>query len=935
MSLPLHNSRIFAPSAKSAASAKWMLFSALLVLLFVALPCAAYAQGVEDFLARDLFDKDILSNASLALAFTGDATFASLIFGLFMGAMLTASAYLFFIWIVMRDRGQVFLLLLLVCLSANVASTNDLLMAQLGLTGTAARELLANYSMIFSYIFSTIFTYYFLEVDINAPLLRWPLALLSLILLGLLVYSIFNRALMHFMLAPLGTLTIASVLAVGAVSFYRGVSGSLTHITAFFFFLIGLLAGPLYDLGYLVNTTIADNLTYICFSLSALMFAIVTASQFAARQEEKEKALAISNERFTLATRGANEGLFDWDLVTGQVFFSDQFKKIVGLRLENKPDGLKRWMRLMVPDDRRIVRAALRRFRHNPNINSINFEYRIVQANDVRRWLHSKTVAMRDPVTKRIIRLVGSTSDITARKQSEVALRESETRFRSITEAHPVPVMIVSLTHGIVLYTSPSAEQLLGLSQNQLVHQAFDRFLTDVAARDDIWNTMTTGKEMNLKEVKLIRGDQTFLDAALSARRISYQNEDAMVIGLYDLTERKEAEAQIARQQEALQQSEKMAALGGLLAGVAHELNNPLSVVVGQATLLMEGSQEPKVVTRADKIFKAADRCARIVKSFLALARRKPPERKAMDLNTLINGSLELLGYQLRTGGIEVTLDLQAKLPEVSGDSDQMTQVITNLVLNAAQALERSSKQRRITICTSGDDKGHVIIRVADNGPGVPPEIRSKIFEPFFTTRAGTGGTGVGLSLCLNIVASHGGQLTVEDTPGGGATFTATLPTATAAQDPAAAPVEEDGVRLPKLGILLVDDEVELAQTLADLLEQEGHHIDIAANGAIALEKLHKGPYDLIISDLRMPVMDGPGLYEAMSRELPSYLPKIIYVTGDTLSTHVQAFLKQYPVPVVEKPYRLVDVRRVMDDVLKKNIANADKKPETPLASSA
>ena len=447
------------------------------------------------------------------------------------------------------------------------------------------------------------------------------------------------------------------------------------------------------------------------------------------------------------------------------------------------------------------------------------------------------------------------------------------------------------------------------------MHEYFERFLTDSAARDELWNAMREGREVNLKEVVLDRGDARKLDAALSARRISYQGEDAMVIGIYDLTERKRAEAQISHQQEALQQSEKMAALGGLLAGVAHELNNPLSVVVGQATLLMEGSSEPKVVARADKIYKAADRCARIVKSFLALARRKPPERKPVDLNGVITAALDLLGFQLRTTNIEIVTDLAPQLPEITGDSDQLTQVITNLVLNAAQALDGWTGSRRITVASSSEGQ-NVFVAVSDSGPGVPAEIRTRVFEPFFTTKGSKGGTGVGLSLCLNIVVSHEGEMTLRDTPGGGATFVCQLPMAVASAasgdvQPAAA------VTLPaNLRLLLVDDEIELAQTLADLLEPEGHTVDIAINGAVALDKLKKREFDVIVSDLRMPVMDGPGLYEALGRELPSYLNRIIYVTGDTLSSHVQEFLSRHTVPLIEKPYRLSDVRQAIADVL-------------------
>jgi PAS domain S-box-containing protein len=860
------------------------------------------------------------SSGQLPLAIADQSS--HLVFGVFLGVMLTASTYLFFIWIVMRDRGQIFLLCLLLCLTVNLASTNDFLTAEVGIYSSPVRNFLINYSMIMSCIFSIIFTHYFLEIDINSPTLTGPLFLLCIALFLLLIYSIFDQSLVHFILPMLTTLTIVVILIAGLVSLRRKASGSFTHIIAFIFFLLGSLAGPLYNLGYIIDTDTTRNLTYVSYSMSALMFAIVIASQFAARQEEKEKALAVSNERFALATRGANEGLFDWNLENGEVFFSDQLRKIIGLRLENIPESLKLWIHMILPTDRRIVREALRRFRHNPEINTINIEYRILQPNDTRRWLHTKVVATRDPRTRGILRMVGSTSDITTRKQSEVALRASEARFRSITEAHPVPVMIVSLRNQAVLYASPGAEQLLGLTQKDLLYESFNRFLDDNEERKTILGAMNTGQEVNRTEVVLNRSDNGKLQVALSARRISYQNEDAMVIGLYDLTERKQAEAQIARQQDALQQSEKMAALGGLLAGVAHELNNPLSVVVGQATLLMEGSAEPKVVSRAEKIFKAADRCTRIVKSFLALARRKPPERKPVRLNDVIVGALELLGYQLRTGEIDTQLDLDPTLPEITGDDDQLMQVITNMVLNAAQAMDDWKGTRRVIIRSRRDENNHVLVSFADTGPGVPPEIRSRIFEPFFTTKHNKGGTGVGLSLCLNIIASHGGQLLLEDTPGGGATFIVLLPMAESSSETSQLLIQSPHVLPDKLSILIVDDEFEIAQTLADLLEPEGYKTDIAANGSIALQKLHRSSYDIIISDLRMPVMDGPALYESLRRELPSYLNKIVYVTGDTLSSNVQAFLSEYAVPVVEKPYRLNDVLKAMASLLKPDLNN-------------
>ncbi len=909
------------------------------ILFGIALIAVLFLAALHPALAAT---SDIATTATAVIPTVIDSTNANageasgLFFGLFIGVMLTAALYLFFIWIVIHDRGQVFLMLLLLCLAINMASTNDQLMEMMGLHSQVMQNLLQNYSMIMSYILSIFFTYYFLEIEAEAPDLRMPLFVLAGLLLLLLIFAALDQRLVHFALPTLGTLTMACILVAGMIAMWRGVSGSLTHSLAFTFFLFGGLAGPLYDLGYIDLPQTSNNLAYSSFSLAAMVFAIVIAGQFATRQEEKERALAISNERFALAARGSNEGLFDWNLRSGEAFFSDQFKKIVGLPLDNSLDGLKNWTRLILPADRVTVFRALHEFRKNPKASTINFEYRVNSQKDGWRWLHTKAVATRDILSGNVLRFVGSTGDITSRKRGESALRASETRFRSITEAHPVPVLIVRLQDNQVLYSSPGAEALLELPQGTLIKHRLDRFIRKEEERQELIAAMAGNHEVNLKETIITRGDGNVLPVALSARRINYQNEAAMVLGLYDLTERKQAEAQIAKQQEALQQSEKMAALGGLLAGVAHELNNPLSVVVGQATLLIEGTNEPKVIGRAEKIYKAADRCSRIVKSFLALARRKPPERKSYDLNSIINASLELLSYQMKSENIEFKLELQSGLPNVFGDGDQLTQVFTNLALNSAQAMRDWKGKHQLTIYTSLQNANELLVTVIDTGPGIPAEIRSRVFEPFFTTKGSSGGTGVGLALCLNIIESHGGQMRLEDTPGGGATFLITLPSATAADN---ASIESAPARAelpPHLKILLVDDEIELAQTLADLLEPEGHDIDIAANGAIALDKLRKKNYDIIISDLRMPVLDGPGMYTELSKSMPSYLKRIIYVTGDTLSTHVQSFLSQTPVPVIEKPYRLADVRSTVANLLKEDagkrmMGSADSNSSAPV----
>jgi two-component system NtrC family sensor kinase len=382
--------------------------------------------------------------------------------------------------------------------------------------------------------------------------------------------------------------------------------------------------------------------------------------------------------------------------------------------------------------------------------------------------------------------------------------------------------------------------------------------------------------------------------------------------------ERQQSEAEIARQREALHQSEKLTALGSLLAGVAHELNNPLSVVVGQSLLLEEAARDTAFSGRAQKIRYAAERCSKIVRTFLSLARRREPEPRPVQLNAILGMAVDLLGYQLRTSGIELTLDPGAALPTLMADADQLHQVVTNLIVNAEQALADRPAPRRLKLSTRFDKARQALrLVVADNGPGIGPEIRSRIFDPFFTTKPAGQGTGIGLSLCMTIVATHRGSITSSETPGGGATFTVELPLAGLPAPKPAVLAEATGREVePGRRILVVDDELEIAETLAEILTDLGYRVEMVAQGEAALNQLKAGPFDLILSDLKMPVLDGPGLYAALASDHPAMTGKIAFLTGDTLSQRQGEFLAETGAACLEKPFTPDDVRRFVGHLL-------------------
>src|ERR687892_331400 len=248
-----------------------------------------------------------------------------------------------------------------------------------------------------------------------------------------------------------------------------------------------------------------------------------------------------------------------------------------------------------------------------------------------------------------------------------------------------------------------------------------------------------------------------------------------------DITERKRIEAELDRQSALLHQNEKLSALGSLLAGVAHELNNPLSLVVGYAGLLEEMAPDSATKERAIKVRVAADRCARIVRTFLAMARNKPRAPSSVQLNQVVEDALDIVAYGLRTADIAVERALAPDLPPVHGDADQLHQVLANLLVNAQQALQTVPLPRRLRAATGSDGEA-VWVAIVDNGPGIPPSIVNRIFDPFFTTKPQGVGTGVGLSVSHGIITAHGGQILVESEPGAGSTFTVRVPRARAGQ---------------------------------------------------------------------------------------------------------------------------------------------------------
>lgn len=508
-------------------------------------------------------------------------------------------------------------------------------------------------------------------------------------------------------------------------------------------------------------------------------------------------------------------------------------------------------------------------------------------------------------------RMLALTREVTDRKLAEQALRASEEQYRSMFNAS-IDGLALWNAEGEIVDANPALWQMYGYTGNERPE------LTPATGMGPNYDThflqtVAAGESVHV-EVTELRKDGSVLELEVHGIPMHYQGKPHVLTIARDITDKKRAAQELSQQREALYQREKLAALGGLLAGVAHELNNPLSVVVARAVMLEEQA-DPATRDAALKIRTAADRCARIVRTYLAMARHQQPARGPVAINEVIRAALDITAYTVRSSNIEVALDLREDIPPLLADADQLHQVLMNLIVNAQQVLQDQPGERRIRVCSGYDaDAGAIRITVADNGPGIPGHLRARVFEPFFTTKPVGFGTGIGLAVSFGIVEAHGGTLAVDCPPGGGTVFGITLPAVSAdAADSGVTPPAPKAAR--PLSVLVVDDEAPVRDMLSEILREAGHRVVTAVSGREALVRLEFAAYDVILTDIRMPELDGRALYHEIETRWPERAARVVFVTGDTLSTTSRNIAAESGCPVLEKPFLPSEVRRVVAEV--------------------
>lgn len=503
-------------------------------------------------------------------------------------------------------------------------------------------------------------------------------------------------------------------------------------------------------------------------------------------------------------------------------------------------------------------------------------------------------------------------------------IRQSEARYRDLfTNAYDA---IFTLGKQLQITSINTAGTiLLGYDSPMILDQPL-RVLCEQASWPEVekrFQRLLGGKTIQPFELRLRTTAQEVTVIEVSARLVDDPGTGSAIHCIArDLTERRRLEQQLL-------QSEKLSAIGQLVAGVAHELNNPLTSISGYTQLIMrESGLAATVHDDLRQINVQAERAAKIVQNLLMFAREHKPERRLVNLNEVITSTLSLRAYQLRVDNITVAKQFDPHLPLTVADPYQLQQVVLNLLNNAHQAMQEQGDIGVLTLRTEvikaaldGVQPATALrLSISDTGPGISQDVMKRMFDPFYTTKPIGQGTGLGLSICFGIVREHDGHIYAQSELGKGTTMIVELPLlGPEVLDEYEAPNDAavgGAVEVSPSRVLVVDDEEPLGQLLARLLTNLGHQPHVVQSADAALHALEQQSFDVVMTDIKMPGRSGFELHQAIVEQYPDLAPRVVFVSGDTLSPTTQAQIATIGNPFVAKPFALGQIEQLLHTIL-------------------
>jgi PAS domain S-box-containing protein len=517
----------------------------------------------------------------------------------------------------------------------------------------------------------------------------------------------------------------------------------------------------------------------------------------------------------------------------------------------------------------------------------------------------------------RIVRLQGTLVDITERREIEKRLHQEQEFVRHLIACFP-DVIAVFNREGRFTYVSPRVKEVLGSAPEEFVGQPYNFGVhpDDQRRVAEIFQQVLSGESQSAQvEFRARHADGSWRILRASAGPLFDANGTAsgIVSSARDITETKGFEQQLL-------QKEKFASMGQMMAGAAHELNNPLTAILGVSDLLRERAPDDAFRRQIEMVLQQARRAAAIVQNLLAFAVPSGQKRGKIKIGEIVRKVVESQQKLLQQKNISIDLRVAGSLLEIEGDSRLLTQVFTNILLNAEQAISGVRDRGAVRISVSHADNNIAVV-FADDGPGIPQEIVEKIYDPFFTTKRPGGGSGLGLTICLGVIKDHGGKIEVE-TSAGGATFRVLLP-AVAEKLPEPAPVASPARTAPVVSsalrgrkLLIVDDEESIREIVQEGLSARGMNVESAGSSEEALSFLAANTYEIVLCDFNLPGLNGDQLFERLRAQAGDSTPRFVFMTGDLLDPATIASFNARGAHVMQKPFHIAALAALLAELL-------------------
>lgn len=497
-------------------------------------------------------------------------------------------------------------------------------------------------------------------------------------------------------------------------------------------------------------------------------------------------------------------------------------------------------------------------------------------------------------------------TNITDRKKAEEALKESEERYRSIFDEARDGIVLVERETGSIIDCNAEFEYQTGRALKQLqemkIWELIHHKKTQIA-KEKFLEIQKAGMGGS-SELEFLKpnGEIVFID--FLAKQINIKGRKLLQSISRDITTRKQEEQEKQQLRDKAEMSSRLATVGEMAAGIAHEINNPLTGVIGFSQMLMQEDVSPEIKEQLKIINDGSQRVKEIVRRMLTFARQTKPVKTSINVHELIDNTLEIRGYVLKTANIKVIKDYDPDLPWITADPGQLQQVFLNIIVNAEYAMKKAHGKGSITITTSKTDD-HIRLIFKDDGPGMTEEVKTKLFQPFYTTKDPGEGTGLGLSMSRAIILEHNGTIEVVSKPSIGTTFVIELPFAPLSESTEKPPVKTPAPKASKrkARVLVVDDEPAIRSLIKTILTRKGHTVEETGKPDEVFIKLEQASYDIILLDIRMPGMSGIELYKNVIKKYPKLGDRFVFITGDTSDSETMAFLNYQNLSYIAKPF--------------------------------